>query len=150
MPSTRQAFLEDVFRARLKTIRVIDGFNTDAGETVLLGEVVELGTDDPDAAVAIVPGDTQVRRDQARKIFVQLPVEIQLIAKVDLDESWVLIEQMLADVQKAMEVDDELIHGYERSLAYAGERVLPREAGMSTTGAGVTYVATWARKWGTP
>jgi len=150
MPSTRQTFLEDVFRARLKTIRVTDGFNTDAGETVFLGEVADLGPDDPDTALAIVPGDIEVRRDQARKLFVQLPVEIQLVAKVSLDEPWVRIEQMLADVQKAIEVDDELIHGGERSLTYGSERVLPREAGMTTTGAGITYLATWARKWGTP
>jgi hypothetical protein len=150
MPSTRQTFLEDIFRARLRAIRVVDGFNTDAGEAVSLGEVVDLGPDDADAAVAIVPGDAQVKRDQALKFYVQLPVEIQLVAKVDLDEPWVLIEQMLADVQKAMELDDELIHGYERSLTYVGERVLPREAGMTTTGAGVTYLATFCRRWGQP
>ena len=150
MPSTRQTFLEEIFRARLQTIRVTAGFNTDAGETVFLGEVANLGPHDPDTAIAIVPGDIEVRRDQARKLFVQLPVEIQLVAKVSLDEPWVRIEQMLADVQKAIEVDDDLIRGAERSLAYGSERVLPREAGMTTTGAGITYVATWARKWGQP
>jgi hypothetical protein len=149
MATTRQAFLESVFLARLQTILQTNGFNTDAGEHVQLGEVIDLGEDDPDAAIAIVPGDAVVRR-QGLKVFVALPVEIQVVVRVDVTGSWVKVEEMLADVQKAIEVNDELIHGGERSLEYVTERVLPREAGMTTTGAGITYVCSWARKWGTP
>lgn len=149
MASTRQTFLETI-RTRLQAIRVTSGYLTDAGETVFLGETPNLGPDDPDTALAIVPGDAVVTKTQGKKRYMLLPVEIQVVTKVDRDEPWIAVEQALADVQTAIEQDDVLIHGYEQSLSYASERVLPREEGMTTTGAGITYALTWCQAWGAP
>jgi hypothetical protein len=83
-------------------------------------------------------------------LYVALPVEIQIVTRAKPGEAQERIEEVLADVQKAMEVRDELMSVGERSLAWAGERVLERQPGTTTAGVGVTYIAAWARPWGTP
>lgn len=148
-PSRRQTLLE-LIRTRLQGIHVNDGFFTDAGATVFLGEKPELGENDADVAIAVLVGDESGRR-QGKAIFVELPIEIQALAKADLDEPWVASEQLLSDIQRAIEVEDELMHANDkRAIEIGPTRTLPREAGSSTVGLGVTYIVKFGRAWGQP
>lgn len=154
MASLRQALLEQLYRARLQAIQIADGYATDAGSHVFLGEAPIFGTDDPPAAIAIVVGDDELLKAQGKAIFIRLPVEIQCLATVErerLSEPWAVIEEMLGDVKKAMEQDDELLHGNDkRTLARGVTRVLPREPGTTSVGAGITYTLGYQELWGQP
>lgn len=153
-PSVRQTLLEGLFRTRLQAIQVDDGYFTDAGSNVFLGEAPRFGPDDAATALAIVVADDELLKAQGKAIFLRLPVEIQCLATVEpdrLSEPWKVIEEMLADVKRAMEQDDELLHGNDkRSLARGVTRVLPRESGTTSVGVGITYVLGFQELWGQP
>lgn len=146
MATARQAILTALLE-RLGTIRVDDGFNSNAGVTVFLGESPLLGEDDPDAAIAVVLRDDVIRW-QGKKAFLDLPLEIQAVAKTTLDACWLTIEALLEDIKRAVETVDHTIA--ETKLERGQTRTLPREPGSTTVGAGVTYVVTYAEGWGTP
>jgi len=147
--STRQTRLEEL-RARLQGISVAGGYATDAGAEVFMGEAPAMGENDPDVAIAMIIGD-DVGRRQGKAIFVTLPIEVQAIAKVDLDEPWAAIEAVLGDIHKAIEVDDETMHvNDKRGLEVGTTRTMPREPGSLSVGVGVTYVLSYARAWGQP
>jgi hypothetical protein len=75
-------------------IQVANGFSTDAGLTVLFGETPMLGPDDPPAAIAVIVGDDQSPDPYANlgdDILTQLPVDIQAIARADVDQPWLTV-----------------------------------------------------------
>lgn len=146
--SKRQQILEAV-KARLEAIRVADDFNTDAGDEVQLGEVLDLGPDDPDAAACVVPLD-DTTTTQGHKHQVRLPIELQAVVKVDLEEPWVLAEAMLADIKKAFELEDKTLGGLTTEITRGATRGLAREPGMTTAGVGVTYTVLYQETWGAP
>lgn len=143
--TNRQRILEAVM-ARLQTIQVDAGYITDAGRRIYLGEVVDLGPDDPDDALAVVPLDTQVLPNRIEV----LPVEVQAVAKADLEQPHVAIEQLLADIARAFETADRTLGGLVKYMELGPTRALPREAGSTTVGCGITYSLTYARVWGQP
>lgn len=154
MASLRQTLLEQLYRARLQAIQIANGYATDAGSHVFLGEATGFGSDDALTAIVIVVGDDELVKAQGRAIFLRLPVEIQCLATVEpgrLSEPWAVIEEILGDVKKAMEQDDELLHGNDkRSMARGVTRVLPREPGSTSVGAAITYTLGYQEFWGQP
>jgi hypothetical protein len=147
--SKRQQVLEAV-QTRQEAIRKADGFQTDAGETVYLGERPELGPDDPDAVIAIVVRDDQVKV-QSGKVFVTLPIAICANAKADLEAPWVAIEALISDIKTAMELEDKTLDGLlSEPIGRGSTRTLDREAGSMTVGASVTYVLSYTEQWGRP
>lgn len=150
MASRRQRILEAI-RRRLQAIQIDAGFDTGLGQVVYLGERPELGDADPDGAIAMVVGDENpAPPGQTLKTYLQLPIEIQVIAKANLDEPWVAIEAGIGDVKRAMELPDRTLGGLANTMERGGVRTLPREPGSTAVGAGVGYVVTFAETWGAP
>lgn len=143
--SLRQQRLEAI-KDRLAVIEVNSGFQTNAGRLVFLGEVPALGTDDPDVALAILPLDVQVGPNR----FMVWPVEIQGLAKADLEEPWVAAEAALADVAQAFELEDRTLGGLVKSMEVGPTRTLPREDGSTVVGFAQQYLLTYVREWGAP
>lgn len=144
------------FGRRLEAIRVgeeIDEdavFETDAGANVWLGETPGFGENDPDVAIGIVPGDEEPTRN-AENVIVELPVEIQAVANADLDEPWLAVEQVLADVKRALELEDRLMGGLLSEFMTRGAtRTISRQDGSTAVGFGLTYVCVYREKWGHP
>lgn len=147
--SKRQTFLE-LIQQRLEGIHVAEGYATDAGDTVTLNEAPRFGENDPDIAIAILIGEDTPQR-QGHAVLQVLPVEIQALARADLNEPWVVSEQVLADIQRAIEVEDELMRGNaKRAIEIGQTRTIPREAGTTAVGVAITYLLHYGRAWGQP
>lgn len=149
MPIRRQEILRE-FIERLGAITKANGFQSDAGETVFIGEAPDLGEDDPTTAIAIVVGDEEPTY-QGEQLAIRLPYEIQGLAKANLEEPWVTIEEVIADIKKAVELPDRTLGGLvKRQIERQAVRALPREPGSTTVGASVTYIAPFVEVWGDP
>lgn len=148
--TAREAILSEL-RLRLRTIAIANGFVTDAGGQVFLGEAPQLGQDDPSHALALVLDDDEV--NSQGYLFVTLPVVVQALAKADLNEPWVAIEAMLGDIKVAIEQTegDRTLGGLLKSeLRRGSTRTVPREPGGTTVGAAITYRCEYVERWGTP
>lgn len=123
----------------------------DGAVDVLLGEVTDLGPDDPPAMVSVVPGDDDLRR-QGDKLLITLPIELQAVVRVDIDDALAHAEELLAAIKRAFELPDRTLGGLVPSNAMerGGTRILPREAGQTTVGLGVTYMVDYQETWGAP
>lgn len=148
MASRRQRIIEALAQ-RVKMITVANGFATDAGLTVFLGEEPQLGPDDPDVALALVVNDSEVGR-QLQQTMVLLPVEIQALAKADITAPLLAIESVIGDVKKAVELEDLTLGNQCKQLTRGPVRPLDRESGMSVVGAGVEYRVLYGETWGNP
>lgn len=150
-PSRRERILV-ALRDRLAAISTQNEFATDAGKTIFLGEVAALGPDDPPVAIAMVIQEDQVvAQVQGLKFLIHLPIEIQAIAKATLDEPWLAAEAVLADIKRAVELEDRTLGGLvTKTFDRGSTRVLEREEGSTTVGGGITYVFPHAEGWGQP
>lgn len=153
--SKRQRILE-ALKARLREISVENGYATNAGDHIFLGSLPNLGPDDPAPCLAIVPGDDAPGSQQA-KVMIDWPIDIYVVASVDLKggDPWVAIEDGIADVKQAIELEDRgLREGVTQLLAdkirRAPVRTMPRESGFPLVGAMVGYVAPYWEVWGAP
>lgn len=154
MASRRQLILESV-RERLKAIQPANGYQTDAGLAVYLGERPELGENEPPNAIALEVGEEQSEAQDitGRTLFVRLPLFVSAVTKADLgNDAWTAAEAILADIKKAMEQDDVTLGGLlERSgLERASIRTSDREPGSLIVGITATYVAPYLEAWGAP
>lgn len=150
MPTLRQTILADAVN-RLAEIAISNGFQTDAGANVFIGDKVDLGQDDPDEAIAIVLLEDEVRVD-SKKTFITLLIELQAIVKVTQQNASLRSETILGDLKKAIETD--AVNGRRElgtfPLRRGITRILPREPGSTTAGAGVTYFVDYSEAWGNP
>lgn len=156
MASRRRSILEEAL-ARLQAIQTADGFNTNAGQAVSLNEVPELGEDDPDVIVALLMGDDEPKQ-QGLKIFVDLPIEIQAVAKIAKPATpgepwhpWIAAEDVLEDIKRAFELDDMTFGGLlncemDRGTTSTAER----QPGSTTVGLSIGYRLRYSEKWGAP
>lgn len=145
---------EDVIRAlrdRIALISVTNGYNTNAGQKIFLGETPTLGPNDPAAALALVVG-TDESGYQGENVVSNLPVEVQAIVKADVSDPLLMIEAVIADIKRAVELPDRTFGGLliNRGLKRGSTRPFEREAGSEYVGAAVEYVATLAEGWGAP
>lgn len=149
--SLRLLILEEI-KTRLEAITAGDTFETNAGQKVYLGEVVTLGPDDPEAVLAISPSADQPTWSN-QKIAILWEIELQAIAKADLEEPWVNIEVLIADIKRAIELPGDVRLGGllgDKGLERGATRMLERPEGANTVGAGVTYVLRFIEAWGHP
>lgn len=145
----RQAILE-ALRDRLEAITTANGFRTNAGQTVCLGETPALGPDDATVAIAIVVGDDEPRF-QGEHVFVSLPIGVQALAQADLDDPYLAIEAVLGDIKEAVELEDRTLGGLvPRSIDRGSTRTLEREPGSTTVGVELEYSAPYTEVWGAP
>lgn len=147
--SNRQELLE-AFKTRVSAIAKADGFQTDAGLTVFLGDLPTLGPDDPPEAIAIMVGDDEPRY-QGAQILIRLPVLLVALVKAELDEPWAAVEAILADLKTAVELPDRTLGGtVKRQIERGVTRTLPREMGSTTIGAAITYWCPYVEVYGAP
>jgi hypothetical protein len=150
MAATRRLQILLAVMERLSGIKTSDGYATDAGFTVILGEKVEFSEDDPTHAVGVVVLNDDVRY-VGENVSIMLPIECQAIAKVDINVPWVAAEQILGDIKLAMEQPDRSLGGLIPGFIKRGStRVLPRDPGSTTVGVGVTYLVPYVETWGAP
>ena len=135
----REAVIE--FKSRLAQIQTTNGFLTNLGQEIAVGEAYQLGSDDPDAALAMVILDEDhqpIRQDL--KISFDLPIEVIVLVKPNLDDVIGSIEDGIADVKIALERGDRQFDGLLTGRMRRGRvRTLPRESGSSTCGAIIPY-----------
>jgi hypothetical protein len=147
---TRRSLILQAFVTRLSAITVDNGFETDAGATIYLGEAPALGPDDPAVAIALVVDDDHPTY-QGEQVFNQLPIDICALAKVDIDQSWLAVEALIGDIKRAMELPDRTLGKLvPRQIIRGVTRTLPRETGSTTIGALVRYTAPFVEVWGNP
>lgn len=155
MATSRQLLLE-ALRGRLRAIRTSDGFQTDVGasdDTLIIGESVELGPDDPAVAIAMVVGDEEPQRN-GENVFSELPIEFQALVRVSNDgfsAAYLAAEALVSDIKRALELSDRSVGGLVRPRLERGVvRTVPRESGSQTVGVGITYLAPRVEAWGNP
>lgn len=151
---TRRRLILEALVARVEAIKEANGFETDAGESVHLGETPALGDDDPDQAISMVPGADEPKWSQHGKGFqIGLPIAFHAVAKASLEpkQAFWLIESLIGDIKRAVELEDRTLGGL---LAWPMERGsvegLPREPGSLTVGAAVNYTVIFKEGWGNP
>lgn len=150
--ATRRRLILEAIVARVQAIQIVDGFETDAGVHVYLGEAPALGPDDEAQAIAVVVGDEEPNwplHGKANQI--RLPISVQAIAKVDLDQPWLAVEALIGDIKRAVELENRTLGGLVDSPLERGPVLtLPKEPGSTTVGAAVNYRALFKESWGAP
>lgn len=143
--------IETVLLERLAAITVTGGYHSDAGAAVFVGDVPMLGPDDPDAAIAVVPGDDNPRSTQ-EQVAIEWPIHLFAIAKDSLAQAWALVESQLEDLKKAIEKDDAVVgRANAKALIRRGStRTIPREPGTTIVGVSLTYWVSYTEVWGNP
>jgi hypothetical protein len=136
--------------ARAGAISKSNGFDTDAGLVVFMGETPQLGPDDPGEALAIVVGD-EVPKYQGVNFYIELPIQVQAVVRADLEQPWMTVENIIGAIKKAVELEDRTLgHLVARQFTRSSVRALPREPGSTTVGAAVTYTFPFTEAWGNP
>jgi len=149
MSSNRQNAIGEL-QARLSTILVANGFSTNAGAMVLIGEVPVFGPDDPIHALSIQPGADEVTF-KGEQAFVKLPVKVAVMAKANLSDVWSTIEDVIADVKRAVETDHDLSkHVVPRGFTRGPTTPLERQDGSEFIGVEIEYRLEFPEVWGDP
>jgi hypothetical protein len=84
MASKRELILEAI-KARLETILQANGYRTDLGQNILLGEMPKFGEDDAEQVLVILPKEDQVTGEALNKIPLMWPIDIGIMLRPDLD-----------------------------------------------------------------
>jgi len=146
---------QDIFvnlRARLAEIQVANGYNTDAGLHILMGEVPHETLDDAAASLAVTVRDDEPG-SQLEQVVVTLAVQVHGTMKV-LDTAAPLdsIEALVADIKTAVEQPDRTLGGtlVARGITRGSTQVFERSAGSEVVAVAVTYNLVFAEAWGNP
>jgi len=152
--SIRQRIVETI-ETRLQAIHG-DEFQTNAGHRVFLGVDAELSTEDDldhpedSAAIQISVGDDEPDHHMER-VQRTMPVVISSVALATYRKPWAAIEATLADIQRAMELEDRTLGGLVPSDIDEGLiRTRERESGSEVVGSEITYTVIYSHQWGQP
>lgn len=148
-PTRKQILV--ALKTRLQAITVANGFESNAGSTVRLADSIELGPDDPDTAIRLIPEPDVVKYlgEQAR---IDLPVLIAATARASVADPLLAIESLLGDIKRAVELSDRTLGGTlgRLRLERGSTEVLDREPGSTVIGVGIRYIAPYVEVWGDP
>lgn len=149
-PSIRRQIL-DVYATRMAAVQGVNGFFTEAGRAVYVGEIPGLTTEDPDDGIAIVGGPDDWTQ-QGKAFFVAWPITIWAITKADREAPYLALENTLADITRAFELADMTLGGLVmQPVRRTSPRLtLEREPGSLVVGVGVTYTNDFKEGWGNP
>lgn len=147
---TRRVLILQRLGALAATIRKTNGFDTDAGAVVYIGAAPELGPNDPDYAIAIVPAEEAHVEDG--RISNGLPIEIQAIGKAAAADAWIGVELLLGDIKAAIEDPNDRTLGsaLKGVMKRLTTRTLERPPGATTIGTAITYACPYVDEWGNP
>lgn len=142
----------DALVARAQAITQYNGFNTDAGESMVIGEELKLGPDDPDSLLFLLIGNDESASWQAGKVFYRIPFRFQVISKAGRVDTWRDVERLLQDVKRAIELADVKLGGLldHPGLIRLPCRSLEREVGATDVGVELTYLTPLQETWGNP
>jgi hypothetical protein len=153
--SIRKRILAEVVR-RLSLITTANGFQTDAGQVLDVGIARRLGPNDPDAAIAVLLLD-EVTVYQAGRVASDWPIEIIAVANAsdNREAPWLLVEDVLADIRRAMELPDIEDRTFARLLRSPGmeigsARTFDRDEASEIVGVSQTYGFPLVRGFGVP
>lgn len=156
MGDSRRLRILEALKGRLEAITVGNGFHSDAGARLYFGELPKLGPHDPPAVLAMIPKEDVVGA-ALNNIPITLPVDIFALLKPDVDEPWVTVEELLADIKTAVELEDRTLGGLltggrdnPGGLVRGTTEVFPRQSGAEVVGASITYGCPYAEAWGFP
>lgn len=160
-PSKRQAAIAELVR-RLEFITRTNGYNTDAGEHIFLGEAPSFGEGDPPEALAILIQDDSPQA-AGGLVRIRTPIEVWAVVPAEVEAPLLAVEAIVTDIQEAVEIEAEgavdrflgtvdgegrpygtLPRGLERGVIQA----LKREPGGTYVRAAVEYVAYFEERWG--
>jgi hypothetical protein len=145
--SLRKQIIE-AFRDLLLEIRDDNGYQTNAGDQVLLG-VPQLTPDDHPLAIGLVIGDEDPR--DVGHTFVTLPIEAVATARDDIEDPVLAVEAIISDIKKAVEAPGpSKLRFLAKSLSRGGVMTVPREPGSTIVAARVTYLVRYCEAWGAP
>jgi hypothetical protein len=153
--SKREDALNDL-RERLSKISIENGFVTDAGKAIFMGDAPQLGPNDPWAAIAVIVGPDSPETTGGL-VRTTVPIEVQAIVRAELEDAVMAAEAVIADIKRAVEIEGIDAH---RSRSLKGTLPLGLERGQTTwlrrqdgstfAGAGITYNASFEERWGQP
>jgi hypothetical protein len=140
-------------RDRLQAIRQADGYYSDIGRDVRLDRRDPSIEDLPQTQVYFEDSATS-SSEGARQAIAQ-PLTVVAFAVIQSQSSEVLGEQLLADIQRAAEVDEvdtlgNLISGAQGGLVPSIFSITLPTAGSNVVAASITYAAPYIRKSGDP
>jgi hypothetical protein len=159
MADTRRERILAAIKSRLEAIDSDDGYRTNLGRTVKLGEIPRFGPDDPKQALCILPEEDQVEPGvfQEGKVPVVWPISIGILVSPDISQPWLIVEAGLRDVKVAMESGDRTLGGLLKGgrnnpggLLRGTTETFPRQMGSEAVGAKITYAAPYWETWGDP
>jgi hypothetical protein len=127
-----------------------DTFETDAGRAVYQGDIPQLTDADPEQAIAVMPDTDEPRAIGSVAFQVVLPVNIHAIAKVTIDDPWTAAEQVVGDIKRAIETDDQTFEGLVQHIEREGVSVQERDPGSTVVAVTVPYRFTFREQWGRP
>lgn len=160
-PSKRQAAIAELVR-RLEFITKANGYNTDAGEHIFLGEAPAFGEGDPPEALAILIDDDSPQTNGG-VVRTRTPIEIWAVVPAGFEDPLLAIEAIITDIKEAVEIEaDGSIDRFLGTVTEAGQpygtlprgiergvvQAVKRDPGGTYVRAAVEYVAYFEETWG--
>ena len=154
-PVTARMRILQAFIDRLEEISVDNGYATDAGQTLFLGERPMLGPDDGPAIALVVdedePNPAQGLGDGAGvAVTIEWTVSVVALISGVIEAPWLTIERVIGDIKRAMELDDRTLGGEVSGFSRGAVRPLEREEGSTVVGGVVDYLVLYSETWGKP
>lgn len=148
--ASRRELAIDAILERLRAIAVNDGYATDLGASVTVNEFPEFGPNDPRETLVLLVGDDELR-SQGHWFLYTMPVSVLVLVDAESEDGWRTVERGIADVKRAMELDDHTLGGLVSGTFERGAvEVIPRQPGSSAIGAIVPYLMPMKEGWGAP
>lgn len=149
---TKRARIIQAVADRLATISRVNGYETDAGETMAIG-ALSFGPDDDGLRMALLVGDTRAEGSRGlNKKPRDMPLQVALAMRRWRQQSWLEIEAAIGDVKRAIErAEDETFGGLLLGRLVDGEEVtLDTPEGATSMGFALVYRAKYVESWGQP
>lgn len=147
---TRRALILERLAVLAARITKANGFDTDAGAAVYIGIAPELGPNDPDYVIAIVPAEELHTEDG--RITNGLPIEVQAIGKTTAPNAWIGVELLLGDIKAGIEDPNDRTLGavLKGTMKRVTTRTLERQPGATSIGVAIIYACPYVDEWGNP
>lgn len=148
--ASRREQIIDALKTRAEAITVVGGFNTDLGASLLINELPQFGPDDPRQVLVMLVGDDEIT-SQGKGFLYRLPFTFLVLVDADVEDGWRQVEQGIADVKRAIELEDRTLGGLSSGYMERGNvETIPREPGSAAIAAAVPYVTFMKEGWGAP
>ena len=151
MPAPKLTRIIDAVAARLADIQVANGYYTDMGLRVILDFRAPQSEELP--AVSVFLGERAAESNLGCDARVEMLINVIGYVAKDGGQAYLLGDEILADIQRAMETEDETLGGllrFQYGMAYAADEIFMPEVGADAVGARVSYTAPHVRKYGDP